>query len=145
VVEEVREYERQQREMLSFAQFLSDEIFDLDEEVYLDGASRVLTLPEFQDYEPMRSLLRLNEDRDVLKHILEGDMNSDGVQVIIGSEASCKELKDLSVVSSVYKDGEKPVGVLGIIGPKRMEYPKMMALVEAVSKMVNKLLSRAGG
>jgi heat-inducible transcriptional repressor len=60
----------------------------------------------------------------------------------ICSETPLKELKHLSVISTVYRDGTHPVGVLGIIGPKRMEYPKMMALVGAVSKIVNKLLGK---
>jgi len=46
------------------------------------------------------------------------------------------------LVTSVYKDGDTPIGVLGIIGPKRMEYPKMMALVRAVSHIVNTMLAK---
>jgi len=59
------------------------------------------------------------------------------VNVKIGSENAIAELKDLSMVSTVYKDGDKVMGVLGIIGPKRMEYERMMGLVNAVSKMLN--------
>jgi heat-inducible transcriptional repressor len=48
------------------------------------------------------------------------------------------ELKDLTIITTVYKNGEQAVGILGIIGPKRMEYQKMMALVGHVSEMLNK-------
>jgi heat shock gene repressor HrcA len=145
VVEAIEETERQEREILSFARELSHGIFTLDEELYIEGTSNVLTLPEFQDMEPMRGILKLNSEKDRLIHMLDEGMNRDGVQVLIGAEASIEELKDLSVISTVYKSGDMPVGVLGIIGPKRMEYPKMMALVGAVSKMVNRMLSRLGG
>lgn len=145
VVEAIEEMERQEREILSLARELSHGIFTLDEELYIEGTSNVLTLPEFQDMEPMRGILKLNSEKDRLIHVLDEGMNRDGVQVLIGAEASIEELKDLSVISTVYKSGDMPVGVLGIIGPKRMEYPKMMALVGAVSKIVNRMLSRLGG
>ncbi|MHB9154665.1 MAG: heat-inducible transcriptional repressor HrcA [Endomicrobiales bacterium] len=145
ILEEIEESERQEHDLMSLARDLSDELFNLDEELYIEGTSNVLTLPEFQDLEPMRCLLRLNSEKDRLIHILDEGLDRDGVRVVIGSEAACEDLKDLSLVSTVYKNGEVPVGVLGIIGPKRMEYPKMMALVSAVSRMMNKMLSRLGG
>jgi len=54
-------------------------------------------------------------------------------------------MKDFSVVSSTYKSGNKAVGALGIIGPKRMEYPKMVALVDFIAKVVNNILNSEGG
>ncbi len=147
IIQAIEEAENEQLDILQFAKTLSHEIFNMEEELYIEGSSNVLELPEFHDYEPIRCLFRLNENRNLLMHVLEEDMDldKDGVSVLIGKEASCDELKDLSVVSSVYKEGEKPVGILGIIGPKRMEYPKMMALVSAVSKIVNKILFKIGG
>jgi heat-inducible transcriptional repressor len=142
ILQEIEEAQRSEMEMLALVRDLSGDLFDFDEEVYFQGTEKVLTLPEFRDYEPMHSLLRVNEDPDLLVRIIDEDLNREGVQVVIGSEASCQEFRDLSVVSSVYKDGETPVGILGIVGPKRMEYPKMIALVSAVSKIVNKILSK---
>lgn len=140
------EIEREEREILAFAKGISSQMFDIEEELYVEGASNVLSLPEFRDFEPMRCMLKLAEDRDLLMNAIHKEMGSeDGVKVTIGSETDCEELRHLSVVSSVYKDGENPVGVLGIIGPKRMEYPKMMAIVGAVSKIMNKLLTKIGG
>src|SRR3989339_1141189 len=144
-IEKLEEALEEEREIISFAKDLGGHLFDIDDEIYMDGASNVLTLPEFQDYEPMRCLMRISEDRDILSRFLEKDMNNEKVRVLIGSETSCSELQSLSVVSAVYKEGKRPVGVLGIIGPKRMEYPKMMSLVESVTKVVNKLLEDFGG
>jgi heat-inducible transcriptional repressor len=145
VMEKIEELQAETDEILSLARTLGRNIFEIEEELYLEGTSKILSLPEFQDYEPMRCLLRLNDDRDLLMNLLGEDLNSRGVQVHIGSESPCSELQHLSVVSTVYRDGDKPLGVLGIIGPKRMEYEKMMALVDAVSKIVNKMMSRMGG
>lgn len=142
VLQEIEEAQRTEMEILSLARDLSNDIFTLDEEIYMEGAANVLALPEFHDYGPMRSLLRLNGERNLLSHILDEDLTREGVQVVIGSESSCQEFENLSIVSSVYKDGETPVGILGIVGPKRMEYQKMMALVGAVSRMVNKILAK---
>jgi heat-inducible transcriptional repressor len=145
VADELEEYEREQKEVFAIARNLSQELFSIDEEIYLEGSSSVLDLPDFHDIEPMRSLFRLTENKDIIKSILSDEMDKSDIRVLIGSESTHNDLKDLSVVSSVYKDGENPVGILGIIGPKRMEYPKMMALVGAVSKFVNKMLSKLGG
>jgi heat-inducible transcriptional repressor len=145
IVSEIEESERQEQEIRMLAQGLCNEIFCIDDEVYLTGATKVLDLPDFQEYGPMKSLLRLNDEKELLVDILNGNILQEGVQVLIGSEMSHSELKDLSVISTVYKNGDNPVGVLGIVGPKRMEYEKMMVLVSAVSKIVNKLLSRLGG
>jgi heat-inducible transcriptional repressor len=139
---EIEDIERREKDMFSFMKKMSREMFNFDEEVYMNGAENVMTLPEFHDYEPMRCLLKLTGDKDIIKNLFEKDLKQGpGVRVLIGSETSCAELKNLSIVSSVYRNNDNSMGVLGIIGPKRMEYQKMMALVNAVSKMLNKLIS----
>ncbi|MCB4792619.1 MAG: heat-inducible transcriptional repressor HrcA [Elusimicrobia bacterium] len=143
----LEEFEREEKDVIAIAKNLSRHIFDIDtdENMYLEGTSNVLGLPEFHDYESMKCMLSLSEDKDRLMQVLNDKLTEKDISVLIGSETQCKDLQHLSVVSSIYKDGNKPVGILGIIGPKRMEYQKMMALVGAVSKIVNKLLSKVGG
>ena len=145
ILEKIEEAEREELDILSFAREISSQIFDIEEEMYIEGASNVLTFPEFHDYEPMRNMLKLTEEKKELSRMLAKDLDSDKVKVTIGSESSLKELQHMSVVSTVYKDGKRSVGVLGIIGPKRMEYPRMMALVDSVSKIVSNLLEEIGG
>lgn len=138
------DFEREQTEIVNLARNLSRQMFNLEEEIYFEGTRNVLELPEFHDYESMRCILNLNEDKARMIQMLHEHISQDEVSVLIGSETSCDNLKQLSVVGTIYKDGDRPVGILGIIGPKRMEYPRMMALVSAVSKVVNKLLARGG-
>ena len=142
ILDKIEEAEREEDEILDLARHLSHQLFDIEEKLYIEGTGNVLTLPEFHDYEPMRCILRLNEDKNLLTQILDKDLTSDKVRVIIGSETTCHELQQLSVVSTVYKDGSRPIGMLGVIGPKRMEYDKMMALVGAVSRIMNKILAK---
>lgn len=141
IVQEIADLEKRENAAVNLVRKMSREIFDFEEEVYMDGAENVMTLPEFHDYEPMRCLLKLSGDKDIIKNLFDKGAVRNGVQVMIGSESSCHELKNLSVVSTVYRNNDNSMGVLGIIGPKRMEYGKMMALVNAVSKMLNKLIS----
>jgi heat-inducible transcriptional repressor len=68
-----------------------------------------------------------------------------GVKVKIGSENTSPNLKNLSVVSSTYTVGGRPIGVLGILGPKRMEYAHMISLVNHVARLVSESLSRSLG
>jgi heat-inducible transcriptional repressor len=141
------DFEREEKETINIAKNLSRYIFDMDSDdnIYLEGTSNVLGLPEFHDYESVKCLLNLSEDKEHLLRVLNENIKSNEINVLIGSESACKDLQHLSVVSSIYKDGENPIGILGIIGPKRMEYPKMLALVKSVSRIVNKMLTKVGG
>ena len=143
----LEDFEREEKETIIIAKNLSRYIFDMDSDdnIYLEGTSNVLGLPEFHDYESVKCLLNLSEDKERLLRVLNDNIKSNDINVLIGSESECKDLQHLSVVSSIYKDGNNPIGILGIIGPKRMEYPKMLALVKTVSAIVNKMLTKVGG
>ncbi|MCK9582113.1 MAG: heat-inducible transcriptional repressor HrcA [Endomicrobiales bacterium] len=140
----IAEAEQEHKEVLMLAKNIGKDIFDLDEELYIDGALNILSLPEFRDYEPMRCLLKIGDEKKILSQAVGKDFLKDGVNVLIGAETECKELANFSVISAVYKDGEKPLGVLGIVGPKRMEYAKMMSIVGTVTEIVNKMLGKMG-
>lgn len=145
IVEQLEQAGEEHKEATSLFRSLSQNMFDMGEELYIEGASRVLTLPEFQDFEPMRCMLKLNDERDLLIRAMENRLGDEGIRVTIGSEDACPELRHVSVITSVYKHGNQPIGVLGIIGPKRMEYSKMMNIVKSVSQIFNKMLSKIGG
>lgn len=138
VIGEIQHYESKQKNMMEFAGCISSVIDSIQDDIYMDGTSNVLSLPDFRDWESARYLMQLNEDRDKLKMIIGRDLNNK-IQVKIGEEQ-----KDLSVITTSYNYGNKVVGVLGIIGPKRMEYEKMISLVNSVSKIVNGYLSQIG-
>ena len=145
IVTEVQKYQNKQKDLFKLAEYISSAIDSIKDDIYMDGTSNVLGLPDFNDFESARSLVKLNEDKERLIEIIGEDFKeSNGVKVQIGGQGKIADLKDLSVITTSYSYGNKIIGVLGIIGPKRMEYEKMMALVKSVSKVVNGLLLKMG-
>ena len=140
---EVEKYQDKQNDMLQLAEQICGVIDSIQEDIYVDGTSNVLSVPDFTDFESARSLMKLNEDKDRLIEIIGKDLDEATVNVKIGGQ-DLTELKNLSVVKTSYSYGDKIVGVLGIIGPKRMDYDKMMALVNSVSNIVNGFLLKMG-
>jgi heat-inducible transcriptional repressor len=82
------------------------------------------------------------EQKNLLSSVLEKTMRKRGLSVHIGTENSRPELRHVSLVSNTYKLNDQTIGVLGIMGPRRMEYGRMIALVEGVTKIVNQMLAR---
>jgi heat-inducible transcriptional repressor len=143
LIVEVEKYQDKQNDMLQLAEQICSVIDSIQEDIYVDGTSNVLSVPDFTDFESARSLMKLNEDKDRLIEIIGKDLDEATVNVKIGGQ-DLTELKNLSVVKTSYSYGDKIVGVLGIIGPKRMDYDKMMALVNSVSNIVNGFLLKMG-
>lgn len=140
---EVEKYQDKQNDMFHLAEQICGVIDSISEDIYVDGTSNVLSVPDFADFESAKSLMKLNEDKDRLIEIIGKDLDEATVNVKIGGQ-DLNELKNLSVVKTSYSYGDKIVGVLGIIGPKRMDYDKMMALVNSVSNIVNGFLLKMG-
>ena len=115
------------------------------EPLRLEGASYVLAQPEFQDVDKTRVLLRLLEARDELVALLQEDLAREGLVVRIGQETQRAAMADCSTVSSSYKVNGRVVGGLGILGPKRMAYPRVMVTVDYVARRVGELLSQVMG
>lgn len=109
--------------------------------VYITGAKNVIQQPEFEDPERFQSVIELLEDKDIIVHILDKteEMNSDDVYISIGKENEDQKLLDYSLITKEYKIGDVS-GHLGIIGPKRMEYSKVIAIVDYVAKMLTETL-----
>ncbi len=121
--------------------FFSDETDD--GELYVGGTFNMVNQPEFTDIERMKELFKAFEEKRLLIHILDKclDDAEEQVKVIIGEENDVKDMRDLSFVVSSYKYGERALGVIGIIGPKRMDYTQMIPIVEYTAKTVSRLLT----
>jgi len=134
--------------LLQAAKGLIGQAFTSEEsEIYLEGSANILASvkEDLYDYAGVGSVFRAIEEKRIILDIVRRFVQNEGVKVLIGRENLYPELKDFSVVSSTYKSGNRVVGALGIIGPKRMEYPKMVALVDFVAKVVNNILNSEGG
>lgn len=122
-----------------------DKIFKDDkrnEKMIVTGARNILKQPEFENPEKFESIIELMEDKDIIIHIMEksADKDKNDVVISIGSEIEDIKMQEYSFISKEYKLGET-VGTLGIVGPKRMEYSKIISIVDYVSKILSEFLT----
>ncbi len=105
------------------------------------GAQNLLDQPEFQDLRKLRSILRIVEEQKTLYQIVADAMNSDAASVKIGHELGSEELSDLSVVTVPYRFGAHALGMLSILGPRRMPYGRLLALATGTAESLSQRLS----
>ncbi|MCM8761430.1 MAG: heat-inducible transcriptional repressor HrcA [Candidatus Omnitrophica bacterium] len=115
-------------------------LFSQYDKVYLDGASHIVEQPEFQDLRKLYALLRCLEQKRDLLNLLKEDFTTDALTIHIGKENVASSLSDCSVVTKGYKVKGKVSGRLGVIGPKRMVYEKVIPAVEFLADTVSDLL-----
>lgn len=119
--------------------FIEDEI---EGDFYVAGTSTIFDQPEFKDdLEKMKGVFNALEKKSKLLFILDQCLEEQGVSVIIGSENNIHEMRDCSFVIGNYKYGPNVLGTLGIFGPKRMEYPKIISLVDYTVNALSSKLS----
>lgn len=117
-----------------------DKIIDThinQDKLHIAGTQNLLNLPEFEDITRVRSLMELMENEDALISIIDSKScdYSDDVQISIGSELNSEFMEDYSIVLSSYKFGSA-TGSIGLIGPRRMNYSKVISLVKHVSDTI---------
>jgi heat-inducible transcriptional repressor len=110
-------------------------------DLFVSGLSEVLDLPDFTDLKKIKELSRAIEDKHTIIKLLDKLSELDGVQIIIGSENSMDEMKKFSIVVSACKEGDRPIGVVGIIGPTRMNYSKAIYIVDNTAKFITRMLA----
>lgn len=112
------------------------------DEVYVEGGSRFLDMPEFMaDLESMRGVFRLFEEKRGLVALLDQTIRTQDVMVFIGSETGLAEMKGLSLVVSTYGRETGPLGVVGVMGPSRMDYNQVIPLVRSAAEAVSENFS----
>ena len=118
--------------------------FTLDEpagDVYLDGTASILEQPEFEDLDRLRALLQTLEAKSRLVRILNACLSGEGVRILIGHENPDPELRDLSLVTSSYSLANEGRWSVGVMGSTRMEYSRMIPLVDHVARTVTQTLT----
>jgi heat-inducible transcriptional repressor len=89
----------------------------------------------------MRAIVELMEDKNALVHLVGNVKPEDGIRITIGEEAHFEPLRHLSVISSALKMGDN-IGTMSIIGPTRMNYSKLCAIIEYTTKTIERQLNR---
>ncbi len=111
------------------------------EQVFIDGTIHLLSQPEFKDIEKARGLLNILDDERAVWSVLNRALNRSGMQVTIGSENTHEGFQDCSLVTATYEVNGQVVGSIGVIGPTRMDYDKVVSIVEGIAHSLSSLLS----
>ena len=109
--------------------------------LYLEGANKVFDFPEFKKMDVARNFLNVLDEKEVVLDILNSGMAED-INVYIGDENEHSELKDFSIVTFKHTLGNKDLGTIGIIGPTRMDYSKVISVMKYISKKLNEQLGK---
>lgn len=115
-------------------------------DVFVEGASNIITKPDFADTERMRELLRVFEEKNRLIKILTECLSGDAPQLVairIGAENSLPSLRRCAVITSHYGYGDQVVGSIGVVGPMRMEYARTIGIVSCVARLLEQALAAA--
>jgi heat-inducible transcriptional repressor len=114
-----------------------------DEQVVVSGERNLLTVQDFnQDLGSLRRLFDLFEEKTQLMRLLDTSSRAEGVRIYIGGESKVVPYEELSIVSAPYEVDGQVVGTLGVIGPTRMAYDRMIQIVDITSRMVGQALSQ---
>jgi heat-inducible transcriptional repressor len=115
---------------------------DDEEELYIEGTSHILDYPEFtEDVKKIRAIFKAFEEKHHLITLLDQTMASQGVQIIISPDEHFPEMQ-LSLVASAYSSYQAPLGSLGIIGPMRMDYARIVPIVRYTASVVSNWLKK---
>ena len=118
---------------------------DEDLEIYTSGTNNIFRYPELADQQRASDLITTFEEKQVLGHLIEQSLEKDeehGIQVYIGDENKVQSMKDCSVVTATYELGEGMRGTIGIIGPKRMDYEKVVDTLKNLKQQLDELYKK---
>ncbi|WP_430418386.1 heat-inducible transcriptional repressor HrcA [Methylibium petroleiphilum] len=129
--------------MQAAVQFGSEAADGDNEQVVVSGERNLLTMQDFSsDMGSLRKLFDLFEQKTQLMRLLDVSSRAEGVRIYIGGESQIVPFEELSVVSAPYEVDGKIVGTLGVIGPTRMAYDRMIQIVDITSRLVTQALSQ---
>ena len=118
---------------------------DEDLEIYTSGTNNIFKYPELADQQRASEIINTFEEKQMLTELVQdtlSDENNTGIQVYIGDETPISSMKDCSVVTATYELGEGMRGTVGIIGPKRMDYDKVVAALKTITHQLDELYKK---
>jgi heat-inducible transcriptional repressor len=150
IVELMKEEKALYDRMLQNAIMLCERSLEGEEssgDVYVDGASNILTKPDFVDIDRMRDLFRTFEEKSRLIKILNECVHDPAsypgdVHVVIGREHPATSMRNCALITAPYRVGsDENIGTLGVVGPMRIEYARIMAMVNYMARLIEHRLS----
>jgi heat-inducible transcriptional repressor len=145
ILRELRETRETMNQVMIDAITFAQQVFDVPTEAPLEyviaGETNLMGVAELSSVEKLRRLFdAFNEKRDFL-HLLDQSLKAQGVQIFIGHESGYQILDDCSIVTAPYSLGDMVVGVLGVIGPTRMAYERVIPIVDVTAKLLGAALN----
>ncbi|MCB1193689.1 MAG: heat-inducible transcription repressor HrcA [Leptospiraceae bacterium] len=112
-----------------------------DEDIYIDGLQNLYNYYKHSDMDKLEPILTLLDNKELLREIFSQYIQYDGVSTFIGElKGDC--LSGVSIIVSNYKNGDKSIGSMGVIGPQRLNYPKALSVVDFTSKLVSEMITK---
>jgi heat-inducible transcriptional repressor len=111
-----------------------------DPDLIMAGETNLMGIEGLADIEKLKELFEAFSQRRDILHLLDQSLNADGVQIFIGQESGYKVLDACSIVAAPYQTDEDTIGVLGVIGPTRMAYDRVIPIVDITAKLLGKAL-----
>ncbi|MGM0395453.1 MAG: heat-inducible transcriptional repressor HrcA [Bacillota bacterium] len=140
------EFYEYKKEIEKLIPIINKSVESLDEiDLYADGIGRLLSFPEYKDIEKVRSIMTFIEDKDQLMDILLMDSISKDIHISIGQENIYDPLKDCSIITATYKLEGETVGKIGIIGPTRMDYLRLIKILRIFSENISEIIYNYNG
>lgn len=112
-------------------------------EIYMDGTKNLLDLPELKKEETLKNFLNIIETQDALKEMLKNGYDGN-INVYIGQENAFEDLKDFTIITYKQKINDKEIGTIGLIGPKRMDYKKVIPVIKYVGDAIQEKIKQGG-
>ena len=132
------------QERFNYIHNFLEECFEIgysENKVYLDGRINIMKHPEFKEIDKLNYILSLIEEENILAATIRRYLGFRKTKIIIGKESKLKEMQNCSLVTSEYSIKGKPAGAIGILGPTRMDYPRMVSIAEYISDKLSEILS----
>lgn len=127
--------------LMTRALALSTKTVNEDEaEVFIEGQVNIFDQPEFADVAKMKEIFRTFEKKSTILQLFDRAIAAEGVQIYIGAESHLNDMPGMSLITSTYVTGQNTLGVLGVVGPTRMGYAKVIPIVDYTAKLVSRLL-----
>lgn len=145
LLRDLRNMKEHVNEMMQSAIEMAQRVFETTNEkggdFVVSGQTNLMEIADLGDLDKLRRLFEsFNRKRDIL-HLLEQSINARGVQIFIGEESGYEVLEDCSIVTSPYESEGEILGVLGVIGPTRMNYERVIPIVDVTAKMLGSALN----
>ncbi len=133
---------QQMLDIITVAQAAIDSSPQSEAEFVLAGETKLMDFAELSDVSKLRRLFDAFSEKQMILDLMDRSLNASGVQVFIGEESGFRILDDVSVVTSPYKVDDDTIGVLGVIGPTRMAYDRVVPIVDITARLLGNALNK---